>query len=703
MPVVDVDTDELRALTGHDDKSDDEFKTDLFELGLEFEGETDDGELQFEFAPDRLDRLSVEGVARSLRYHYGDDHGVYVPDANAPEWTIEVEESVPEERPYVTGAVVRGLDLNEAALESLIQLQEKLHATMGRNRAKGAIGIHDLTMLKGEPLSQAEGSGVDLADPDSFDADDPESLGVAGRDVGGGPDLGDEPDRLDNPRSITYRGVAPDGDRFVPLDADGELSPAEVLTDHPTGETYADLVDGLERYPAIYDEIGLFSFPPVINGRRTEVTTDTREVFVELTGTDQWTIDRMCTIICYALSARGGQVEEVVVHYGADDGDGEGDAGDTDAADAEANIDADDKGRAGEPGDRLLRPVLDTETKTVAHDRIEAMLGVDLAPREVADLFERAGLEASLADDGQSGDADADTGQHQRTPGNTVAAGGDPDEATRAAAGTGTGAGEGGLPDPDEEAVSYEVEIPPYRVDVLHPLDLVDDVGRAYGFNELQPRYPEVGTVGGRHERSRSERAVRTSLVGLGFEDTLNFHMTAPDRNYERFRVAQGDDHFGADEPVRITAPYSEAYTQLRTWLLPSLLQVLENNTHRQYPQDLAEVGFVADRAAADDPDDPEGTGVAERTHVAGVLARTDATYEDAKARLQALARAFDAELRTPGIDHPSFIDGRAAAVELDGDRVGVLGELHPAVLVAHDMELPVAGFEFRLDGLTDY
>ena len=108
MPVVDVDPDELRGLTGHTETSTEAFKETLFGLGLEFEGETDDGHLQFEFAPDRLDRLSVEGVARSLRYHYGDDRGVYVPETNDPEWTIEVDSSVPTERPYVTGAVEIG-------------------------------------------------------------------------------------------------------------------------------------------------------------------------------------------------------------------------------------------------------------------------------------------------------------------------------------------------------------------------------------------------------------------------------------------------------------------------------------------------------------------------------------------------------------------------------------------------------------------
>jgi phenylalanyl-tRNA synthetase beta chain len=598
MPVVDIDTDELRGLTGHDEMDDEEFKTDLFGLGLEFEGETDDGLLQFEFAPDRLDRLSVEGVARSLRYHYGDDRGVYVPDTNDPEWTIEVDESVPNERPYVTGAVIRGVDLDEGALDSLIQLQEKLHATMGRGRAKGAIGIHDLAMIKGAPLQE-----------------------------------GAEP-------SITYRGVDPDGVSFVPLDANDELTPNEVLAEHDTGRAYADLVADLDRYPAIYDELGLFSFPPVINGKRTEVTTGSRDLFVELTGTDQWTIDRMCNIICYALSARGATIEEVEVNY------------------------ADGATHPSEYGAELVRPNLDTDEKAVSHDRIETLLGVEFEPEEIVDCFERAGLDASYT----LGDE-----------------------------------------------VRYEVEIPPYRVDVLHPLDLVDDVGRAYGFDNLEPRYPDVGTVGGRHERSRLEDAVRTSLVGLGFEDLLNFHMTSGTENFDRMNVepgtggaavAEGDAESGArpplagvgvvggGDPVEITEPYSEEYTQLRTWAIPSLIMLLERNTHNAYPQDVSEIGFVAER------DETENTNVAERRHVAGAVARRDASYEAAKGRLQSVCDDLDAELETPRTDHPSFIDGRTAAVVLDGEVVGVIGEVHPAVLVEHDLEVPVAAFEFDLDAL---
>jgi phenylalanyl-tRNA synthetase beta chain len=583
MPVVDVDPDELRRLTGHRDKTDDDLREDLFGLGIEYEGETDDGAFKLEFEADRLDRLSVEGIARSLRYHYGDDRGVYVPDTNAPDWTIEVED-VPDDRPYVTGAVVRGVDLDEDALDSLIQLQEKLHATMGRKRAKGAIGIHDLTMLKGQVARSAteRASG--------------ETASEAGQDgdaTGG--------------RSIRYTGIGPDEDTFVPLDDDAERTPAEVLSEHPTGETYADLLADYDTYPAIYDDIGLFSFPPVINGRRTEVTTDSRELFVELTGTDQWTIDRMCAIICYALDARGATIEDVTVEY---------------------------------PDRELRRPDFEVRSKTVTHDRIETLLGIDLTADDVVDLAERAGLDATPDGDG------------------------------------------------------YEVEIPPYRVDVLHPVDIVDDLGRAYGFNELTPRYPDVNTIGGRTEASRLEAAARQALVGLGFEDLLNFNMTSERENFDRMRLAPDDDAVGAANPATIAEPYSEDYTILRTWALPSLAMVLENNTHRSYPQHLAEIGFAAHA------DGDTETGAAERRTVAAVLADHDASYEDAKARLQALCDEFHADLETPPTDHPSFIDGRAASVVVDGDDVGVVGELHPEVIVDHDVEVPVAGFEFALDAL---
>lgn len=562
MPTVEVDPDELRRLTGRE-VDDDELITDLFNLGLELEGRTEDDELELEFAPDRLDRLSVEGIARSLRYQYGIDRGVYVPDVANGDWTIEVNPSVPPERPHVSGFVARGVSLSEQTLASLIQLQEKLHRTMGRQRRKGAIGIHDLAMLKGR--------GTD-----------------------------------DDRNSITYRGVAGDGDEFVPLDAETAMTPATVVDDHPIGQRYGHLVEGYEAFPAIYDDLGLFSLPPIVNGRRTEVDTGTTDLLVELTGTDRWTIDRMGAIIAYALDARGARIEAVEIAY---------------------------------PDETLVRPDMAVRTKHVGHDRIERVLGIDLSTEDVIDLTERAGLDAEATNDG------------------------------------------------------YDVSIPPYRVDVLHPLDLIDDLGRAYGFNRLAPTYPTVGTIGGRARSRRLEDAVRDGLIGLGFEDLLNFHLIGEADNFDRPGVAPDGVAFGAGPAARIREPYSEEYAILRTWALPSLLLVLENNTHRRYPQHLAEIGLVASL------DQSEPTGVAEHRDVAAVLADPEAGYEDAKSRMQFLAKEHGAALTTPGIEHPTFIEGRAAAIELDGTRCGILGELHPRVLERYDIEVPVAAFECRLNG----
>ncbi len=566
MPVVDVDPDELRRLAGAEDVSDETLIDDLFALGLEFEGWTEDGALELEFAPDRLDRLSVEGIARSLRYQYGHDRGMHIPRTNRSNWTFVVDQRVPAQRPYVTGAIVRDVDLTEESLQSLITLQEKLHETMGRGRHKGAIGIHDLGMLKGRGATESA-----------------------------------------ERTSITYTGIEPEAERFVPLEADAEMTPGEVLTDHPTGREYAEVVAEYELMPAIYDDLGLFSFPPVINSRRTEVTTDSRNLLVELTGTDQWTIDRMLAIVCYALDLRGAEIEDVEVAY---------------------------------PEYDIVRPDWEQTTKQVEHARIERTIGIELDRETVLELMACAGLDAQPI---------------------------------------------------DENGLAYEVGIPPYRVDVLHPVDIVDDIGRAYGFNELEPRYPDVATVGSRHANSRFERAVRSLLTGVGFEDLLNFNLISHTANFERMHVAPDDKVHGAGTPVTIEEPYSAEYEIVRTWALPSVMLVLENNTHRAYPQALAEIGM----AGVVDRDEP--TKTAERRTVAGVIADHEASYEDGKARLAAVCRRLGVPLETPACEHPSFITGRSAAIDFGMGAVGVIGEIDPAVLVEHGLEVPVVAFEFPL------
>ena len=572
MPVVILHPNLLRKMTGVE-ATDEKLKEDLFNLGLEFDGEDEDGNFQLEFAPDRLDRLSTEGIARSLRYYYGQDRGVFIPPLNPPTWTIFLHHPILHKRPYVTGAIVRGIKLDDSILKSLIQLQEKLHDTIGRGRAKGSIGIHDLSMIKTTETS-------------------------------------------DGMSSISYRGTIPSEPSFVPLVLNEELTPEQVLESHPTGKKYTKLVDGNQQFPAFFDDLGLFSLPPIINSARTEVTIDSRDLLIEMTGTDQWTIDRMLNIICYALEAHGATLEEINIQT---------------------------------PDVTVRKPDFSIDTKNVDHARIEQVLGTRFSPNDVIDLLERSGLGGKTIVPPYRGEISPQESQ-------------------------------------------YRVTIPPYRVDVLHPLDIIDDIGRTYGFHKLKPRYPAVATIGGRTANSSLERAIRQVLIGSGFEDLLNFNLTNKTENFSKMKLKDGIEAYGYHDPVEILEPYSAEYTIVRTWILPSLLMVLENNTHRAYPQNLIEIGFTAK------VDPLKDTRVGENYAIAATIAHSQASYEESKSKLQVLCQRFNKRLETLPISHPTFIEGRTASIVIDGDPKGILGEIHPEVLNLHGIELPVSAFELSLN-----
>ena len=572
MPVVILHPNLLRKMIGVD-ATNEKLKEDLFNLGLEFDGEDEDGNFQLEFAPDRLDRLSIEGIARSLRYYYGQDRGVFIPRLNPPTWTIFLRHPILHKRPYVTGAIVRGIKLDDSILKSLIQLQEKLHDTIGRDRAKGSIGIHDLSMIK-------------------------------------------TTETLDGMSSISYRGTVPSEPSFVPLGLKEELTPEQVLESHPTGKKYTKLVDGDQQFPAFFDDLGLFSLPPIINSARTEVTIDSRDLLIELTGTDQWTIDRMLNIICYALEAHGATLEEINIQT---------------------------------PDSTVRKPDFSLDTKNVDHARIEQVLGTRLSPNDVIDLLERSGLDGKTIVPPYRGEI------------------------------------------PHQES-QYRVTIPPYRVDILHPLDIIDDIGRTHGFHKLKPRYPAVATIGGRTANSSLERAIRQVLIGIGFEDLLNFNLTNKTENFSKMKLKDGIEAYGSHDPVEILEPYSAEYTIIRTWVLPSLLMVLENNTHRAYPQNLIEIGFTAK------VDPTRDTRVGENYSIAATITHSQASYEESKSKLQVLCQRFNKRLETLPISHPTFIEGRTASIVIDGEPKGILGEIHPEVLNLHGIELPVSAFELPLN-----
>ncbi|MFB6209214.1 MAG: phenylalanine--tRNA ligase subunit beta [Candidatus Nanohaloarchaea archaeon] len=214
-----------------------------------------------EVYPNRPDLLSVEGLARAYRGFFGVDTGIEGYNVKRGDISVDIHESVDEVRPVIAGAVVRNLELSDRMINGLIQMQEKLHETIGRRREKLAIGLHDLSVL--EP-------------------------------------------------PFTYRAVEPEKVSFKPLEYDSHMQLGEILSEHEKGIKYSWILEDNDRYPIIEDSEGkVLSFPPIINNQLTEVDTGTSEIFIDVTGNDRKSVVKALNILVTALEERGGVIESV--------------------------------------------------------------------------------------------------------------------------------------------------------------------------------------------------------------------------------------------------------------------------------------------------------------------------------------------------------------------------------------------------------
>ncbi|MBX8641174.1 MAG: phenylalanine--tRNA ligase subunit beta [Thermoplasmata archaeon] len=262
MPVIDLKLRDLVSLSGLD-KDSEWFQSAIPMMGASFEG-SEAGILRFEFFPNRPDHYSVEGVARSLKHLYGLSRPK-VFAVNEGKVRMTVDDSVKNLRPVMLCGVVRNIVMDDGALKSLIDLQEKLHLTVGRRRKKVSIGIHDLDRVTPPFLFRAYG----------------------GKEIS-----------------------------FEPLGMTDVMTPDEIVRRHEKGIEYGPLLGG-GPYPCITDARGkVLSMPPIINGTVSALTEKTRNVLFDVNGVDTAVCSRVLNILCSALSERGGIIESAVVESG---------------------------------------------------------------------------------------------------------------------------------------------------------------------------------------------------------------------------------------------------------------------------------------------------------------------------------------------------------------------------------------------------
>jgi len=236
------------------------------------------------------------------------------------------------------------------------------------------------------------------------------------------------------------------------------------------------------------------------------------------------------------------------------------------------------------------------------------------------------------------------------------------------------------------------VRVPPYRADIWHPIDIVDDIARAYGFDNMSPDLTPVFTTGSVLEKSKVIDYIREIFVGLGFLEAFTFALTSDEDQFDKMLLEKEKDI------VRIAGAKEKRINMVRKWLLPELLKALAHNKDKKYPIKLFEVSDVVILSPEAD------TGAINKTHLAFLVAHKDANFTEARQyleyTLQTLGFQETSFVRT---NHPSFIEGRVARVIINGKELGVIGELHPQVILNWGLSIPIAAAEISISDLFDW
>ncbi len=230
---------------------------------------------------------------------------------------------------------------------------------------------------------------------------------------------------------------------------------------------------------------------------------------------------------------------------------------------------------------------------------------------------------------------------------------------------------------------NYNVKIPDYRNDILHPVDIIEDIAIMRGYDNVEELPLKTQTVGKTFKINEFVDKVRELAVGLGYQEVTSPILSNKELMYKRMNI----NDFGT---VEIENPMSASYACVRSWLMPILMDVLSKNKHVEYPQKIFEEGIVVSQRG----------GVKEDERVACVSAHNGANFTEIKQVLDALLSGFGADYKIVPAVHNSFVPGRCARVVVKDKEIAFIGEIHPQVLENFGTLVPVAGFELNLTEL---
>lgn len=218
---------------------------------------------------------------------------------------------------------------------------------------------------------------------------------------------------------------------------------------------------------------------------------------------------------------------------------------------------------------------------------------------------------------------------------------------------------------------------PSWRADILHQIDLVEEIAIGYGYENFKEEIPSIATTGEEDAFSVFCNKVSILLVGHNLFEVNTLELSSYENLTKKMNLKE--------EPISLKNSISEKYNKLRNLLLPSLLEVLSNNIHNDYPQKIFEIGKAFTRQG-------------ERTKLCVAILDAKASFTDIKQVSGSLFLNLGLEEKYQEAEESSFIEGRVAKIVLGKKEVGVLGEISPYVLESWGLTYPVCALEVDLE-----
>ncbi|MBI5553211.1 MAG: phenylalanine--tRNA ligase subunit beta [Candidatus Diapherotrites archaeon] len=550
MPTIDVSQNDLFGLLGK------KLSKNELEEALEFiKGELDGIEgdrLKIDVKETvRPEVWSTEGIARELRLRMGIQKKPAEYKIHSANYELFIEPSVEKSRPFIASAVIKDISLTQESILQIIQLQEKIRRSQASKNESGG-GLYDFDKLR---------------------------------------------------MPMYFKGLKDQEVEFIPLEWKVPMHPSEILAEHPKGKEFGFMLKGKDRYPIVMDSAGqVASMPPIINSDTTgKITTQTRNIFVEVTGWNWKTVTRNLNALIMALADRGGKIYSVKTHFPK---------------------------TATYPKKPINTPFFETQTLHVSLTEWEALSGLKLSAKELMALAHRSGFEAKIS------------------------------------------------------GKKMKLTFSGQRRDVMHPVDLFEDLLICHGYNRIQPLKPELLVRGNHLPRTLYLDRVRDVCTGMGLQEILTFNLTSKEKQ---------SSLIGLNEPlVEIANPMTENWALLRRYLFPEHLSFLNQNKRFDFPQKIFEIG------SALEPDPTQENGVREHTTLCIVLSGKGHNVNDIKSLLQAVCLNLGYSFEIKESILPFLKEGKQATFTTPKGK-GFLGEVNEKTLKAFGLEQETVLMEMEI------